>query len=65
MLSLGLEAGELAQDGQSIAAAIEARLSTGRPLAAAEWIAQQETALARPLAPQKPGSKPKGEGAVS
>jgi len=62
MLSLGLEAGELAQAGQLIAEAIEALLSTGRPLAAADWIVQQEIALERPLAPQKPGPKPKGEG---
>ena len=43
--------------------AIEARLRTGRPLAAEEWIARHETALDRKLSPAKRGRKPKKEGA--
>lgn len=59
MLSLGLKAGDLTAEGQAIAKLIEAGLFTGRPLATSDWIEQQEAALARPLAPQKPGPKPK------
>lgn len=55
MLAEGLEAGDAAED----AAAIEARLRTGRPLAEAEWVAAAERKLARPLARGKPGPKPK------
>jgi len=47
--------------GEALAATIEARLRTGRPLAAREWIAAQERQLARQLAPRKPGPKPKRE----
>lgn len=54
MLGHGLEAGDV---DEAEAAAMEARLRTGRPLAAAEWIEQQEAALARPLAPRRPGRK--------
>lgn len=42
--------------------AIESRLATGRPLAGEDWIARQEAALARPLAPRKRGRKSKGSG---
>ena len=59
MLRHGLEAGELGEDGEQVADAIEARLRTGRPLAADEWIAAQEATLARPLAPRKAGRKRK------
>jgi len=61
MLRHGLEAGDLDPDGEAAAEAIEARLRTGRPLAAAEWIEQQEAALGRNLAPRKPGRKAKVE----
>ena len=59
MLRLGLEASDVGAEGQAIADAIEARLSTGRPLAAPEWIEKYEAALGRSLAPQKPGPKPR------
>lgn len=59
MLRHGLEAGEVTAAGEDVAIAIEARLNTGRPLATAEWIAEQEARLGRNLAPQKPGRKPK------
>lgn len=44
---------------ETVAHAIEARLSTGRPLAAPDWIAAQEAILSRPLARQKPGPRAK------
>ena len=59
MLRLGLEASDLDEAGAARVAAIEARLRTGRPLGATEWIAQQEAALNQPLAPQKRGPKAK------
>ena len=59
MLKHGLEAGDLAPDGELLAEAIESRLNTGRPLAASEWIAEQELATGRQLAVQKAGRKPK------
>ena len=59
MLRHGLEAGDLGPKGEAVAEAIEARLRTGRPLAAAEWIAEQEQGLARPLAPRPAGRKAK------
>ena len=43
--------------GEVAANAIEARLSTGRPLAAAAWIAEQEKAQGRTMARGKPGPK--------
>ena len=58
MLRHGLEAGELETAGEAVAEAIEARLRTGRPLGADEWLAAQEAALARPLAQQRRGPKP-------
>jgi putative transposase len=61
MLRHGWEAGVLDADGQALADAIEARLRTGRPLAAAEWIAGIEKSSGRTLAPQKRGPKPKQE----
>ena len=63
MLRHGLEAGGAGAAGEAVAKAIEARLRTGRPLAAAEWIAQQESATGRRMAPAKRGPKPK-EGGV-
>jgi putative transposase len=59
MLHHGWEAGELAATGEAVADAVEARLRTGRPLAAADWITRMETASGRPLAPRKRGPKPK------
>jgi putative transposase len=55
MLRHGLEAGDLGRDGEAAAAAIEAALRTGRPVADADWIRDHEAALGRPLAPRKPG----------
>jgi len=57
MLRHGLEAGDLGPEGEAVAEAIEARLRTGRPLAEVEWVAAQEGALGRPLAPRRPGRK--------
>jgi putative transposase len=58
MLRSGLSAADLEAPDEAAAAAIEARLRTGRPLAEAEWIAQHEAALDRPLAPRRPVRKP-------
>jgi putative transposase len=58
MLRHGLEAGGVSAHGEAIAEAVEARLRTGRPLAAEDWITRQESLLARPLRPAKPGPKP-------
>lgn len=55
MLREGLEA----MDSPDAVEAIEARLRTGRPLADPDWIAKTEALIARKLAPQKPGPKPK------
>jgi putative transposase len=63
MLRHGLAAGGASPQGEALAEAIEARLRTGRPLAAAEWIAQHEAALGRPLAPRPPGRKANRAGA--
>jgi len=57
MLRGGLEA----MDSAEAIETIEARLRTGRPLAAPEWIADMETQIQRKLTPGKPGPKPKGE----
>jgi putative transposase len=59
MLRHGAELGDAGDEAEALTEAIEARLRTGRPLAAKEWVAQQEAALGRPLAPQKRGPKPK------
>lgn len=59
MLRHGLEAGGIGAGGEALAEAIEARLRTGRPLAADAWIERQEEALGRPLKPAKRGPKPK------
>ena len=55
----GLEASDATAQGEAIAETIEARLSTGRPLATDAWIAAQERATQRPLARRKPGPKPR------
>jgi putative transposase len=55
LLRVGLQAG----DDPAAVEDIEARIRTGRPLASPEWIAEAEAALARKLAPQKRGPKPK------
>ena len=60
MLRHAAELGDADAAGVALAA-IEARLRTGRPLAAVEWVAQQEAALDRPLAPQRRGPKARGE----
>jgi putative transposase len=62
MLRHGLEASDLGPEGEAAAEAIEARLRTGRPLAAEEWIAAQEAALDRKLAPGRRGRKARGSG---
>jgi putative transposase len=40
---------------------IERALTIGRPLGTPEWIAMLERPLGRPLAPGKPGPKPRVE----
>ena len=60
MLRHGAEAGGMGVQGEALAEAIEARLRTGRPLAAEEWIAHQERSIGRRLSPAKRGPKPKG-----
>jgi putative transposase len=62
LLRRGLEAGDLGAGGEAMAEAIEARLRTGRPLAEPEWIAEQEAATGRALAPKRPGRKKGGGG---
>lgn len=57
LLRQGLEAGDLSDAEAAAGEAIEARLSTGRPLAAADWIADQEKAAGRAMARRKPGPK--------
>lgn len=59
LLRHGLEAGGASDEGEAVAEAIEARLRTGRPLAAEDWIAAQEAATGRALAPRKRGPKPR------
>jgi hypothetical protein len=58
-------AASLDEAREAQAATIERRLRTGRPLAEAEWSAGHEAALGRPLAPRKPGRKPRADGSVS
>lgn len=57
MLRHGLEAGGIGEAGEAVAAAIEARLRTGRPLAAEEWIERQEAAIGVRMRPAKRGPK--------
>ena len=59
MLRHGAEMGDADATGEAIAEAIEARLRTGRPLAAEAWLSRQEQALGRTLRPGKPGPKGK------
>jgi putative transposase len=59
LLRHGAELADASPEAEALAEAIEARLRTGRPLAAEEWIAAQEQLLDRPLAPQKRGPKSK------
>jgi putative transposase len=61
MLRYGWEAGDMDADGAAAHAAIEARLHTGRPLAAPEWVAHMEANSGRALAARKRGPKPKAE----
>jgi putative transposase len=58
MLRLGLEAGDGDAAEAAVAAAIEARLASGRPLATAAWIAEQERRTGRALARRRPGPAP-------
>ena len=57
MLAHGLEASDVDEAGEAVADAIEARLRTGRPLAADEWIAKQEAATGLQMRRGKPGPK--------
>jgi putative transposase len=59
MLRHGLEAGDIGSEGEAVADAIAARLRTGRPLAADEWIAAQEQSTGQRMRRAKPGPKPK------
>ena len=59
MLRHGAEYGDADADAEALAETIEARLRTGRPLAAAEWLERQEAELNRALRPRKPGPRPK------
>lgn len=63
MLRHGLEAGDVTVEGETVTNAIEARLRTGRPFAAEQWIEGQELAIGKRLRPMKPGPKPKKEAA--
>ena len=56
----GAEAADASLHGEAVLLAIEARLRTGRPLAAAQWIAEAERALNRSMTPAKRGRKAKG-----
>lgn len=56
MLRAGLEAADAVEGN----AALESRLRTGRPLAAAEWIADKAKQLDRALVRQKPGRRYQG-----
>ena len=58
MLRHGWQAGDLDAAGEALADAIEARLRTGRLLGADEWIAAQEAAMGRTLAPRQRGPRP-------
>ena len=44
--------------------ALRRHARTGRPLGAAPWVKRLEKRLGRPLAPRKPGRKPKPEPAA-
>ncbi|MES2137113.1 MAG: transposase [Pseudomonadota bacterium] len=59
MLRHGAELGDAGDEAERLADAIEARLRTGRPLGAEDWIARQQELLGRALVPQKRGPKPK------
>jgi hypothetical protein len=58
MPTQGPAAGELTEAGEDVLQALESRLSTGRPLATADWIAEQEAQLLRSLAPKRRGPTP-------
>jgi putative transposase len=62
LLRYAAEAGGIGAEGEAVAEQIEARLRTGRPLAADEWIARQEQATGHKLTPGKRGPKLKGAG---
>jgi putative transposase len=63
LLRHGAELGDAGAVGEAMAEAIEARLRTGRPLAAEQWLVGQEQTLGRALRPLKRGPKPKPKGA--
>ena len=58
LLRHGVDLADAGGEAEAMAETIEARLRTGRPLAAEQWIEAQEEALDRRLAPQKRGPKP-------
>lgn len=58
----GWEAGDVGEEGEALLDAIEAKLRTGRPLAAEEWIERQEQETGRQMRPRKRG--PKGRASV-
>lgn len=58
LLRHGAELADSSPESEALAEDIEARLRTGRPLAAADWIERYEAELNRPLAPRKRGPKP-------
>lgn len=59
LLRLGVGNADLEPEGEAMAEAIEARLRTGHPLAAEQWMAEQEKLTGRALRRQRPGPKPK------
>ena len=61
MLRHGAELADAGPPAEAMAEAIEARLRTGRPLAADEWIAEQEEVSGRAMAPRKRGPKARSE----
>ena len=60
LLRQGLAAGDFGPEDETVTAAIESHLSTGRPLAADDWIAAQEKATGRIMSRRRPGPKPRG-----
>ena len=63
MLRHGLDASDVGPEGEAVADAIEARLRTGRPLAAEEWIARHEASLGRSSARQGVAASQRPRGA--
>lgn len=59
MLEYGAEAGGLDDGGEAVFEMVEARLRTGRPLAAEEWIEEQELVTGIQMQRRRPGPKPR------